>query len=179
MQACIYGGDGQAVLRVFSTHDGWKIHHGWFINLYLCWKRYFKISYSFSRGYRSITRFVKRRIWKIFYFKKGVFFVKLLGITFFRLFIKTVPPRYNITHLSTSQVQNTFQLHFLLKTLTPFQSCMALQLSMTADAAILIVLSLQRGALYPQQTALPPGITPGLLDDNTWMSVGWSRSFTM
>ena len=114
MQACIYGGDGQAVLRVFSTHDGWKIHHGWFSKLYLCQKSVSKISYSFSRGDHSITRFVKQRIRKRFSFK-GVFFVKLLGITFFRLFIKTVLPRYNITHLSTSQVQNAFQLHFLFE----------------------------------------------------------------
>ena len=138
-----------------------------------------KISYSFSRGYRSITRFVKRRIRMIFSFK-GVFFVKLLGITFFRLFIKTVPPRYIVTPLSTSQVQNTFHLHFFfLKTLTPFQSCMAIQLSMTADAAIRIVLSLHRGALYPQEIVLPPGVTPGLPDGYTEVSVVWSRPSAM
>ena len=94
----------------------WMKDSSWLIsNLYLYWKRYFKISYSFSRGYRSITRFVKWRSRKIFCFKRGFFFVKLLGITFFRLFIKIVPPRYNITHLSTSQVQNTFHLHFLFE----------------------------------------------------------------
>ena len=89
--------------------------------------------------------------------RRKLFFLKLLGITFSdfsskqylrgTVFHNPVPPRYKTLSISIS----------FLKTLTPFQSCMAIQLSMTANAAIRIVLTLQSVYTLPTTNIVNAG----------------------
>ena len=97
---------------------------------------------------------------------KEVFFVKLLGITFSGFSSKQYL-RGTVLHISVPSRYKTLSFCISFLKMTPFQSCMAIQLSMTMDAAIRIALTLQRGELHPQQIALPPGDIPVLPDDNT------------